>query len=107
MTALKKIMLTAPKGDGGKWRISFGGGTPFLRESPVAAYRLVERKIGRSLASQFGVKTRLRVNYGDGYTNEGDYEDMNYLLFALQAFVEDYLPESFRRDREKKYWPKE
>ena len=98
-------MLTAPQKEGGKWKISFDGRTPFLKQSATLAYRLVERKISRFLGTQGEAKARLRVNYGHSYWNEGDYNDLKYLLFALQAFMEDYLPEDFRRDREKKYWP--
>lgn len=43
----------------------------------------------RSIKWQIGQSVYLRVNYGDGFHNDGDYQTKSELLEALAAFTEN------------------
>ena len=85
---------------------SYGSGPPRIRNSSSVIFNWVERKLqclGHSLASQKEVKTSIKVFYLDGCLNEATTSNYKELLFALAAFLEDYLPKGFLSAKYKKY----
>lgn len=85
------------------WQLSFGSSIVKRKNVAVLYYRL-KRKISRWLASCEGVKTCVRVNYGNGYYNESlPSKDESYLLYCAGCFLEDFLSENMLKKIEKKY----
>ena len=102
---MKKIIVSIPEGKE-KWKISFGGVTPFRRNSAAVAYNTVERKINSFLRTCDNKKTAIIVKYTDSSTNESlDSSDARYLLYSLTCFLEDYLTPAFFKDKSEKYLP--
>src|SRR3990167_3329768 len=85
---------------------SFGFGLR-KRKNATTIYNLVERKLGclgRSTASRLKHKTAVRVVYLDGGLNETILTDRpREILYALAAFLEDYLPKQTLLLKYKKY----
>lgn len=98
-----KIKLTVPQHTE-KWRISFKGGTPFQRKTAMTAYALIERKVLQLLGTRVKEKMAIVVRYGHGVVNETiASRKVSYLLHALACFLEDYLPASSLKTKERKY----
>jgi len=89
----------------------FPEGIQRKRLNPVWVYRYIESCILKAkVISSFQAKAPLKINvlidYLHGYRNEAEYSGQNAkkrALYALVCFMENYLPEDFRRGREKRY----
>lgn len=86
----------------------FGGdGGIRVRKDATTIYNWVERKLGclgRSLASSAKDKTVVRVFYPDGGLNETvTTQNPKEILFALAAFLEDFLPKRLLMEKYRKY----
>lgn len=77
------------------------------RKDATKIFNWVERKLGclgRSLASRLEDKTAVRVIYVDGGLNETvSTDEPREILYALAAFLEDYLPKELLAKKYKKY----
>jgi len=98
---MRKIIVTIPKIQNQKWKVSFGKNSRITRTSSVLVYKAIERTL---LASSEGVKTSIVVRYDENITNETlASTDPAYLLYTLSCFLEDFLPNRFLRAKEKRY----
>ena len=87
---------------------SYSGGSGLRkRKDATTIFNWVERKLGclgRTLASRLKDKTAVRVIYLDGGLNETvSTNSPSEILYALTAFLEDYLPKSLVSAKYKKY----
>ena len=77
------------------------------RKDATTIYNWVERKLGclgRSLASTIKDKTAVCLVYGGGGLNETvSTNNPSEILYALAAFLEDYLPKQTLALKYKKY----
>ena len=76
------------------------------RKDVTLAYRWVERKIAKFFSANKAPgdhKTVVYVKDGQCH-NDGEYTDFKMAMYALTAFLEDYLSKSFREGRYKKYF---
>ena len=80
------------------------GGGVMKSTSPVSVYRKLENRLSKAFLTEArGSKIVLKVDYGHGYTNRGEYTDKKAALYALACFMEDYLSEEYLDSRYKKY----
>lgn len=85
---------------------SIHAGASGKRKTAVSVYRLVENRFKRFFTATQGGKTVVCVKDGS-YHNDGEYTTLSGALYALSCFLEDYLTESFYRDRIKRYFTDE
>ena len=98
------VRIEIPKRDK-KWRVicsTSNNPQPYKKNSAGVAYALVERKIRSFLSLGVGHKTVVSVKDGQ-YHNFGEYTDYKMALFALAAFLEDYLSKQTLALKYKKY----
>lgn len=105
---MRKIIVTVPRSEGGKWKVSIFGSRGKTRASASTAFQLVERGLNdkKNLNSEARLKekTCVKVKHGDGFINESLNSDQpRYLLYCLACFLEDFLSESVLSSRYKKY----
>ncbi|MEM3077621.1 MAG: hypothetical protein QXW38_08410 [Candidatus Nitrosotenuis sp.] len=99
---MSRLTIKTPRYPYNKWQLSINGKGHIFRKIPGVIFKSVERKL---LASSEQPKTHLFVDYGHGYHNGGFYTSAKETLFALQAFLEDYLNPRLRGNKEKRYYP--
>ena len=101
---MRKIIITVPKKQTGKWKLSMRGRRGRGYKTAATAYNAVESSLSRYLEANLDEKTAVRVNYGRGFINESLTSNKpRYLLYALGCFLEDYLSDSVLNTRHKKY----
>jgi len=96
---MRKITVRELKNN---WQLVMGGAA--RRHSRIIVlFNTVERKIKSLLASQERGKTAVKVVYADGGHNESlNSGNVDYLLYTLTCFLEDFLPEwTFNKKIEK------
>ena len=98
---MKKITLTIPKKDE-MFMMRYGtGGAPTKRRDAKLIFKRAEKRI-LSLAGK--VKTAIVVKEDGLVINESlASKNPKYLLWLTSAFLEDYLPKQFLKDKEKLY----
>jgi len=109
---VKRVVITAPKKESGKWKVSMFGSKGKHRASANTAFQLVEKDLNveRDLISEARLKekTCVKVKYGDGSINESLCSNQpRYLLFCLTCFLEDYPTKQTLKKKYKKYEPEE
>ena len=105
-----RVKVEIPQEKGDTWRV--GAQNPdsknlnmAKRKDVTLVYRWVERKIIKYFGKSSRPAKRKTVIYvKDGqYHNDGEYTRPDEALYALTAFLEDYLNKGFRDGRYKKY----
>ena len=98
---MRKIVIVVPSVKNNYFKVSFGG-NPAKRKNPVLVFNWAKRKI--LLATQKGEKTAVMIKDRGTVINESlTSGNSNYLLWLALAFLEDYLPLNFYREKEKLY----
>ena len=86
-----------------KWILTFGTGK-LTKNKVELLYGMLERRLGRYLASSHADKTYVHVIYGTDSTNTSEKsKDINYLLWITAQFLEDYVTRDWLLRKEKQY----
>jgi hypothetical protein len=117
-----RIKIEIPQKSGTPWKVATalpGHSARFSKKkTAISAYRFAENRIikflkgiktskaSHSLAlSHKGKTAQVAVWVSEGqYHNDGEYSDHKSALYALVAFLEDYLTKAFKEGRYKKYF---
>jgi len=102
---MDRITVQVPQKEKQKWIVSFSKLSHRQWRSVVTLYGYLERRLKVSLASGERIKRLLKVRYGpkDDDVNQGVYETSKELLYALAAFLENYLSKEMAQVKYKLY----
>lgn len=80
------------------------GGGAMKATNAVRIFTRIKNRVNKYVLMGAGkVKINLKVVYGRGVANKGEYASKREALYALLCFMEDYLPADYVKDKEHKY----